>query len=294
MWKALALTMATGCILLSQTHQPKGRSPSPSSQPFGLKGDVLGETIDEFRAHNERIITLGYLGTERAKFAPELPKTKHLPQCSNDEPDKNGNPSRDVQALTEEEKRAGVIKCIAALSLNDDLDFEDGPTVAGVNAVRTLYYFFHLRLYMIKSTLPGSEYPALRSAFIQKYGSPLARIAQYQNSMGGKFTGEELLWRNGVSQIQLGQRDGERDDPATVQLKDMEFSLKVSKVHLEATTTGGYETKLHANAYLETLQLIRERNKSALEASNALVTIWHTVLRKECEAAGSKDRRKDM
>jgi len=34
-----------------------GQAASHSTRPFGLKGDVLGETIQEFRIHNDRTIS---------------------------------------------------------------------------------------------------------------------------------------------------------------------------------------------------------------------------------------------
>jgi hypothetical protein len=291
----------TEAALQAQTPPPKSTprveassapQPSPSvSQPFGLKGDVLGETIEEFRARNERVITLGTLGQERAKVDPDLPRTKKLPQCTNSIA--VGNLSWDVRELTDEEKRAGVIRCIAALSLDDDPDFEDNPTIANVRAYRTVYYFFHQRLYMIKSTLPASEYPVLRSAFIDKYGTPSVSAAEYQNSFGAKFSGEKLLWENSVSGMSLGQRDGDRDDPLTEQLKDTDVRIRSIKVNTAAIGKG-YEATETATVYGRVLQEVREGNKGSLNSSNVLVTIWHNALRKECEAAGAVDRKKDM
>src|ERR1035438_458569 len=303
-----ALAIMASCLLFSQTPPPKsvpkgvpkGKGapiasqpiPSTDSQPFSLKGDVLGETIDEFRSRNERVITLGIMGLDRLRLAPDLPKTKNLPQCSNDKPDKTGDLPWDVRFLTDGEKRAGVVRCIAALSLDDDFDFQDSPTVANVRAYRTVYYFFHLRLYMIKSTLPGSEYSVLRSASIDKYGAPSIGIAHYQNSFGAMFSGETLLWKNALSQISIGQRDGERDDSLVAQLKDMDAQIRSTTVNTAAIGKG-YEATKAAHVYGEVLHTMREGNASALGEPNVLITIWHTALRKECEAAGAVDRKSD-
>jgi hypothetical protein len=180
---------------------------SSASQPFGLKGDVLGETLQEFRLRNARIIS-------SQPNAP-LASKKYLPQCTNDKIEENESLSPDVDgsAETEDEQRAGVIKCIAALSMDDDLDFDDGPTVAGIAAYRTIYYFFHERLYKVESELPRSEYRVLRREFIAKYGPPIiAKTVPYQNGFGAAFSGERLLWRNSFSNISIGELDGQSNN----------------------------------------------------------------------------------
>jgi hypothetical protein len=56
--------------------------------------------------------------------------------------------------------------------MNENANFDDeGPTVAGIRAYSTIYYFFQGRLYKIEYQLPGTEYRALRAAFITKYGA---------------------------------------------------------------------------------------------------------------------------
>src|SRR5713226_7843891 len=119
----LQLAIMAAGILLAQTPSPKD-SLSTGAQPFGLKGDVLGETLQEFRTRNDRVIALGNNGLDHLRFAPLLPKTKHLPLCTNDKAvpkPENWPLDAEKSRLTEEEERAGVVKCIAALSLNDDL-----------------------------------------------------------------------------------------------------------------------------------------------------------------------------
>jgi hypothetical protein len=263
-----------------------------SSQPFALKGDILGETIEEFRARNARVITLGQMGLDRAKLDSDLPKTKNLPQCSSD-----GDPdtlSWDVRYLTDQEKRSGVVKCIAALSLDDDWDFEDSPTITDVEAYKTVYYFFHRQLYMIVSTLPGSQYPTLRNAFVEKYGVPSITNAQFQNSFGAQLSGERLLWKNGVSQILMGQRDGGRDDLAAAEGKDSDVRIRSMSIETKAIGKR-YELKKIARVYAGVLEIQREHDKQALQSDNVLITISLNDLRKECEAAAAdKGRQKDM
>jgi hypothetical protein len=271
------------------------KNPGASVAPFGLKGDVLGETLPEFRARNDRVIGLGANGKDRAKFAaPDLPSTKHLPQCTNDVV--MGNLSWDVQAQweTPEEKRAGVIKCIAALSADDDFDFEDTPTVATIEAYRIVYYFFHDQLYMIKATLPGDKYSEIRSAFATKYGVPSVSVAKYQNSFGATFSGERLLWSNEASQIAIGERDGEPDRPLLADTKDSGAEVRRTTVETEVIGKG-YDAYRFAQIYSEVLRQIREQNRRALESPSVQVTIWHNALRNACETAGAaKGREKDL
>jgi hypothetical protein len=296
--RSAGIGLLLGAAIWGQTKTravPAPKPPPVNAQPFGLKGDILGESIEEFRAKNDRSITLGQMGRDRASITPDLATTKHLPQCTNDHPDGNVSLSPDVQSdyETAEEKRAGVVKCIASLSIDDDLDYEDSPTIAGVEAYRTVYYFFRDRLYMIKSTLPGKSYPELRNTFVEKYGAPIVSVAQYQNLLGAKLDGEKLLWKTDLSQINIGQRDGEPDDPTVTQAKDIQSSIMSTRARTAAIGKG-YEATKTATVYGQVLSMLRSRHREELAGSNVLITIWHTALRKECETAGSVDRKKDV
>jgi len=176
--------------------------------PFGLKGDVLGETIQDFRNRNRRVI--------HTPPGDPLPAMKQLPVCTGDplSSQEDSLPS-DVDESTEsdEERRAGVIKCVAALSADDDIDFDvPGPTVAGISAYETVYSFFRGRLYEIESQIPRSDYVQLRTALKEKYGHPSREILDYQNAFGANSLGERLAWHNAASSIYLGQLDGESNN----------------------------------------------------------------------------------
>jgi hypothetical protein len=84
------------------------QSPSPGA-PFGLKGDVLGETLQEFRARHDRTIQ-----TLKDKIFRTPAMTLHFPQCTN-EPEVMRDwrtPESLKRRWTTEETRAGVVKCI--------------------------------------------------------------------------------------------------------------------------------------------------------------------------------------
>jgi hypothetical protein len=105
------------------------------------------------------------------------------------------------------------VKCIAALGMNDNLGYDERPTVAGITAFRTVYYFFRERLYKIESELPRTEFGNVRKAFVAKYGPPhAAETARYQNGFGARFAGQRVFWRNPVSTISMGELDGESNN----------------------------------------------------------------------------------
>src|ERR1043166_3590179 len=116
-------------------------------QPFGLKGDVLGETIQEFRAKSSRVITSPY-NAEKVV----------LPVCMSD--------WRVWES--EAEQRAGVLHCRAHLSndenfhlflntnrpLKESLELLDVTRIAGLEAYQVIYSFFRDRLYKIQAEVP--------------------------------------------------------------------------------------------------------------------------------------------
>jgi hypothetical protein len=187
-----------------------------TSEPFGLKGDVLGETLQEFREHNERTI--------QTPTKAKISKSAHVPKCTNDRDGGSVLSWADIDGLSqsEGETRAGVVKCRATLNrsenaelfLNNGIDvleafkFFDEPTIAGAGAYQTIYYFFGGKLYKIQSELPSEQYENVRGAFTEKYGHPSTAVHHYQNGFGASVDGEELTWANPTSQITIGQFDG--------------------------------------------------------------------------------------
>src|SRR6185295_18036320 len=123
----LAIILVAG-VLLAQT-------PDGSAQPFGLKGDVLGETLQEFRTRNDRV----YVPNKRDplyKFSL-VRGPQHFPKCTGD-----GSIETAPLALkrrTEEQNRAQVIQCVLA-------EAGEPQTVAGISAFEIVYSFFQGRL----------------------------------------------------------------------------------------------------------------------------------------------------
>jgi hypothetical protein len=301
----LALS-ALAIIGFGQTPTPQRKVPpkpvAPKSvAPFGLKADQLGESLEEFRAKNDRVISLGPLGQYHAKLDTSLLGTKHFPQCTNDrgnETDKEIETllSWDVKpsALTEEETRTKVIRCVTAPSVDDDFDFADRPTVAEIEAYRTVYYFFQEKLYLIRSTLPRVGYPDIRAAFQEKYGVPVIHAEQYQNALGATFVGENLLWDNEVSKISIEERGSDHDSQTVSASKDI--VVRIRSTIIETLAIGkGYEATKTAAVYANMIKEDRDRNKMILQGANLVITIWHVGLKAQFEAASaSKTRGKDI
>ena len=185
--------------LLISVPLASGQEISHPSNAFGVKGDTLGETLQEFQAKNGRVI-------HSSPNAP-IASTKQLPECSNDA--ESEALSADVDTSDEKD---GIVKCIAALSVNDDPGFEDSPSISGIPAYRTVYYFSHEQLYKIESELPRSEYSNLRKLLIAKYGQPLTAKVEYENRFGAEFVGERLLWHRNLSWMLIGELDSQSNN----------------------------------------------------------------------------------
>jgi hypothetical protein len=84
----------------------------------------------------------------------------------------------------------------------------EGPksTVANVPVV-LLFDFVDGKLYKIQASFRQEVFDKMRTAFTEKYGEPnVGETKTYQNAFGAGFTGQSLLWNNGVSSILLLER----------------------------------------------------------------------------------------
>jgi len=81
--------------------------------------------------------------------------------------------------------------------------------------VRLIYKnleFNDSRLVQVMMTISHSDYDTLRDGLIAKFGEPSVRSkADYQNRMGAHFSGDTLLWDNGVSTVMVDEFGGNLD-----------------------------------------------------------------------------------
>lgn len=86
-----------------------------------------------------------------------------------------------------------------------------GATYAGIK-VQEVVGFFKGRLSSFYFGVSHDNYETLRDALKQKFGQPeKTEQKTYQNSYGAAFSGEYLLWSNGVSSITLEEIHGDRE-----------------------------------------------------------------------------------
>jgi len=166
-------------------------TPAQSSEPYGLKGDLMGMSLTEFRQkhHREFPATVTYKGS-----------TIIAPWCSDTRKDQNS------LALVSKDWYfdAGLINCRL------DYPFEDKTTtIGGVAQSKVIYQFVDEKLFMIVSEFSTVDFEKVSAAFSAKYGSPKTdAVKVYQNRFGANFTGVVTEWDNGVSFITLTETDG--------------------------------------------------------------------------------------
>ena len=136
-------------------------------QPFELKGDRLGTTLDEFKA----------------KYARRVGSFQ-LPFCS------DSSPGQAVEALRTEKwfDAAGLVNARVVLPSESDV-----PTIAGVKTELLLYQFVDGRLYRITGLFETDAYHHVREALLAKHGPPTSE----------KQDPVTHVWDNGVSALQL-------------------------------------------------------------------------------------------
>lgn len=61
------------------------------------------------------------------------------------------------------------------------------------------------------------KYQEMKAAFSQKFGQPAKVVpGEVQNRMGAKFSNETATWTNGVSSIEMRERQSDVDTSAIV------------------------------------------------------------------------------
>lgn len=193
-----------------------------SAEPFALKDDPLGMSLPEFKQKYHREVA----GSSRAPF------------CSDDSPKGSG-----IEV---------AVPFIGLTNCRQEFPFEayrSGPrtTIAGVPAEITYSFltedtvkFENDRLWSIRATFEQSTYTTVRTAFIDKYGSPNRKETRaMQNAMGASFEREVLTWENPVSYIQLLEYGGDfRTSEVLYRLKNLEQEFAQRKRAQDKSRSG--------------------------------------------------------
>jgi hypothetical protein len=214
-------------------------SDSATPETFGLKGDVIGESLDDFKARNAATLNDGVHSS--------------YPRCSGDVPNEirpqSPDPSgagtkiymRQFDAYMDA-SRAYIQRHDATQLTLDGMATKHvlgadkvcivGAAMTGIIAgfgAEVEYYFRQDHLDRIDGTLPSTYFDSVGKAIKAKYGDPSsARTESYQNRMGASFTGEVDTWESEKAVILFTQVGGDVDhshlsifNPETVKiLKD--------------------------------------------------------------------------
>jgi hypothetical protein len=170
---------------------------------YEIKGDRLGMTLEEFGQHH-------YSST------PANAKAKYRgfigPYCvDHDEPS---------LFLNAQEAEMGVVACSPSSSIYNPayarIIGQTQPTLANVPLKGIGFKFYKGHLFSIVAVFEAKDYAALKASFVEKFGSAISNLREVQNRMGAKFDDDTATWANGVSAIEIRQRQTDLETSALV------------------------------------------------------------------------------
>jgi predicted Zn finger-like uncharacterized protein len=144
---------------------------SPEDQPYELKGDRLGMSLEEFKKRYARSV----------EGSPQ-----RLPLCS----DEAWGANRATLHVQPWHRSAGIVHARVDLPAEND-----SPTIAGVKTELVLYHFVDGRLYRISAFLPTDLFHQVNESLVAKYGPPAHETKEPR----------QLVWENRVSSIVLSR-----------------------------------------------------------------------------------------
>lgn len=156
------------------------------AEPYDLKGDRLGMSLEDYKKKYHRI-------------SPES-TNKELPFCSSVKPGE----SFDVLLAEPWHHVAGIVNCSTTFVFENTSG--KGPTIAEVPVILQVHHFIDSKLYKITVRIPRVGFSKVTEGLNAKYGKPNTVEADTrQNVFGAKFTGAILEWTNGVSTLIAGE-----------------------------------------------------------------------------------------
>jgi hypothetical protein len=203
----------------------------PVDQPFGLKGDVLGESLEQFRANNAHVLEYNPSGL---KFDN---RTRHFPICTGDTPAAgekaiplSGMDNIDIDVPAREAKQ-GVVYCVAGSWTMNVLNGQFGtvniPTIGGIPAKTIRYQFLKGSLYKIDVLFNKQGTQDLLNGLQAKYGQPtVSDLAHFENKFGAKFDTSHFVWKNKLSEIEFTQAPDGSLDHLTITSYELEKNLE--------------------------------------------------------------------
>jgi hypothetical protein len=163
-----------------------------AAEPFGLKGDTLGEDLKSFKKRHRRLVQ-GH--------------NEDLPWCS------DHRPNQEIKATLSKtwHHEARVVNCRTNFPCEER---EGGKklNVAGVATDKLIYHFIDNKLFMITASFKHDGFDDVKNTLLAKYGEPsTSELSQYQKSFGAQPPVKNLLWDNEVSSIRMNATPGNQD-----------------------------------------------------------------------------------
>ena len=173
------------------SSKKKNGEPAAASevQPYDLKGDRLGMTLDEFKRKYARNVA----------GSPQ-----RLPLCS----DEAWGADRASLHIESWQQSAGIVHARIDLPAEDN-----SPTVAGVKTELLLYQFVDGRLFRISAHFPTDLFHVVSDALVNKYGLPVQETKEPR----------QLGWENQLSSIVLTRGTVHPRTPSTLNLVHKEL-----------------------------------------------------------------------
>jgi hypothetical protein len=205
----LALAATLAC---AQGATPVQQQPI---QPYDIKGDRLGMSLDEFKQKHYSVENGG--GKNYADIVAPL-CTDHVDGGDQQFHDlfnrlaklKGTTPMPDFNAalfVPDGQASIGVIACYPGKNFTMDIALgRTPPTIANVPLKTYAFHFYQGKLFKIIAVFSVEGYDAMKTAFTEKFGAPEVTPHELQNAYGAKFDGEESNWTNGVSAIEMKRR----------------------------------------------------------------------------------------
>jgi hypothetical protein len=214
-------------------------SDSVTPESFGLKGDLIGESLNDFKARNAAILNDG-VHSSYPRCTGDVPNEVR-PQP----PDPEGAGTKIYMRQLEAYKDASRAYMQRHDAIQITLDGMAATNSLGADKVCIVglamtgkiagfragveYYFREDHLDRIEGMLLSTYFDSVDKAIKAKYGDPSsARKESYQNRMSASFTGEVETWESDNAVILFSQVSGDVDhshlsifNPETVKiLKD--------------------------------------------------------------------------
>jgi len=181
------------------------------SEPFALRQDSIGESLEQFRANNATMIAgkTYPLCSGDAGPAQERPQ---VPSYSSNYKQFQSQMAAYDAAVAEYDRHWDSMQLVldaSAHEFGEDIECVIGPGFGGTIASAPGHLFYHFKsgkLDLINGDFDSADFATVRDAVIAKYGSPTsAEESKYTNRLGAHFSGETVRWLRSDSQIILDQ-----------------------------------------------------------------------------------------